>query len=99
MEPLRFPRAGSYTGAFVAHHATHLHPPYGLWRVVYAGREIGRQLSVPSLEDCERMLATQAATTPGDTPAAPLTPDALRRIRGNQASALVNRNRTTKRSA
>lgn len=98
MEQIRYPR-GLYQGAFVAHHSAHLHPPYGLWRVVFCGREIGRQLSVPSLEDCERMLATAASAAPEITPGAPATPDALRRWRGNQASAVTHRNRTAKRSA
>ena len=37
-------------------HATHLHPPYGMWIVRHRGVEIGRQLSQPSQDDCERML-------------------------------------------
>ena len=36
--------------------ATHLYPPYGLWIVQYRGTVIGKQLSQPCQDDCERML-------------------------------------------
>lgn len=42
---------------FTITHAAHLHPPYGLWIVRHKGVEIGRQLSQPSADDCETMLA------------------------------------------
>lgn len=90
-------RPGRNAGAFVAHHHAHLHPPYGLWRVFYLSREIGTQLSRPSLDDCERMLATAEAAIPATRPSAPMTtPDALRRARGNRASNVTHRNRTAK---
>jgi len=37
-------------------HATHLYPPYGLWIVQYRGTVVGKQLSQPCQDDCERML-------------------------------------------
>lgn len=42
--------------AFAVTHATHLHPPYGLYIVRHRGVVIGRQLSVPSDDDCRHML-------------------------------------------
>jgi hypothetical protein len=91
-------RHGRNTGAFVLHYHAHLHPPYGLWRVYYLSREVGTQLSVPSLEDCERMLSVlevvPAVGTAGAAP--PPTPDAVRRARGVRASNVVHRNRTLK---
>lgn len=89
-------RPGRDAGAFVAHYHAHLHPPYGLWRIYYFSTFVGSQLSRPCLDDCERMLATlggeAAATNRTPTP----SPDALRRARGNQASAVTHRNRTAK---
>ncbi len=32
-----------------------VHPPYGLYRVYLAGRQIGKQLSFPSADDCHAM--------------------------------------------
>ena len=40
---------------FVVTHDPSQYAPWGLHRVWLHGREIGRQLSVPSLDDCERM--------------------------------------------
>jgi hypothetical protein len=87
-------RTSRHAGAFVAELSVHLHPPYGLWRVLFGGRIIGQQLSVPSLDDCERMLSVPEA--PAAEGAAALTPDAIRRRRGVEASALAHRNRTAK---
>lgn len=89
-------RPGRNAGAFVVHYHMHLHPPYGLWRVYYLSQEVGTQLSRPSVEDCERMLATLGGEAfMASRPAAP-TPDDMRRARGNQASAVTHRNRTAK---
>ena len=49
-------RAGSGNRAFIVTHDPNSHAPYGLHRVYTRGRELGRQLSLPTSSDCERML-------------------------------------------
>ena len=47
-------------------HVTHdprEHAPLGLHRVYVDGREIGRQISMPSRDDCERMLSPPPVLT------------------------------------
>lgn len=39
-------------GTFEVRHDALQHPPYGLFLIYHHGREIGRQLSYPSREDC-----------------------------------------------
>lgn len=41
---------------FVVTHGPNTHAPWGVHRVYTRDRGIGRQLSRPSLDDCERML-------------------------------------------
>lgn len=41
---------------FIVTHDARQHAPNGLHRIYLHEREIGRQLSLPSLDDCERML-------------------------------------------
>lgn len=87
-------------GSFVAHHVLHLHPPYGLWRVFLAGKLVGQQLSHPSLEDCERMLALATMLAPpAAPPATARDPNAIRRARGAESLTRVNRARRAKGDA
>ena len=44
------------TTPFVVTHDPSVHQPWGLHRSWLNGREIGRQLSLPSVDDCFRML-------------------------------------------
>jgi len=43
-------------GAFVLTHRTSAGHPGGLWHITHRGAEVGRQYSLPNLDDCWRLL-------------------------------------------
>ncbi len=68
---------------FVVTHDPNTHAPWGLHRVYLNGREIGRQLSCPTLDDCDRMLRPEPPRTPVFT-----SYTALAKARREKTSAL-----------